>query len=90
MYIPFSVFSTLSEILFVFNQLTRWFKSALTSVLSFLIELLRYNRLMSSAKWGTLGNLIARWKWFLCNNDRGDPRTDLWGTPQFIAAKPES
>ena len=36
-----SVFFTLSEILFAFNQLTRCFKSALTSLFSFLIELLR-------------------------------------------------
>ena len=42
---------TLSEILFTFNQLTRCLKSALTSFFSFLIELLRHNRLVSSAKW---------------------------------------
>ena len=43
-------FFTLTEILFAFNQLTRCFKSALTSLFSFLIELLRHNRLVSSAK----------------------------------------
>ena len=40
-----------SEILVAFNQLARCFKSALTSLFSFLIELLRYKRLVSSAKW---------------------------------------
>ena len=33
-----------------FNQLTRCFKSALTSLFSFLIELLRHKRLLSLAK----------------------------------------
>ena len=46
-----SVFFTLREILFAFNQFTRCFKSALTGLFSFLIELLRHNRLVSSAKW---------------------------------------
>ena len=46
-----SFFFTLSEILFAFNQLSRCFKSALTNLFSFLIELLRHNRLVSSAKW---------------------------------------
>ena len=54
-----SVFFMLSEILFAFKQLTRCFKSALVSLFSFLIELLRYKRLVSSAKWWTLQNLIA-------------------------------
>ena len=39
--ITISVIFTLSEILFTFNQLTRHFKSALTSLFSFLIELPR-------------------------------------------------
>ena len=40
-------FFTLSEILFGFNQLTRYFRSALTILFSFLIELLRHDRLVS-------------------------------------------
>ena len=48
--ITISVFYTLSEILFTFNQFTRCFKSALISLFSFLIELKRHNRLVSSAK----------------------------------------
>ena len=48
--ITISVFFTLSEILFACNQLTRRFKSILTSSFSFLIELLRHKRLVSSAK----------------------------------------
>ena len=47
-------FFTLSEILFVFKQLTRCFKSILTSLFKLLIELLIHNRLVSSAKWWTL------------------------------------
>ena len=46
-----SVFFTLSDILFAFNQLSRCFKSALTNLFSFLIESLRHNRLVSSTKW---------------------------------------
>ena len=56
--ITISVFFTLSEILFAFNQFARCFKSALTSLFSFLIELLRNKRLVSSAKWWTLQNFV--------------------------------
>ena len=42
--ISISAFLTLSESLFAFNQLTRCFKSALTSWFCFLIELLRHDR----------------------------------------------
>ena len=50
--ITISVFLILSETLFAFNQFARCFKSsALTSLFSFLIELLRHKRLLSSAKW---------------------------------------
>ena len=48
--ITISVFFTLSGTLFEFNQLTRCFRSALTSFFSFLIELLKHKRLVSSAK----------------------------------------
>ena len=43
-------FFKLSETLFAFSQLSRYFKSALTSRSSFLIELLRRNRLVPSVK----------------------------------------
>ena len=56
--ITISVFFTLSEILFAFNQLTRYLKSVLTSLFNFLIELLKNNRLMPSPKWWTLQNFI--------------------------------
>ena len=46
----FGFFFTLSEILFAFNQLTRCFKSELTHLFNFLMELLRYKRLVSSAE----------------------------------------
>ena len=51
--ISISVFLHWVNFLFAFNQLTRRFKSALTSLFRFLIELLRYNRLVSPAKWLT-------------------------------------
>ena len=54
-----SAFFTFSEILFAFNQLTRFFKSVLNSLFSFLIELLRHKRLVSPAKWSTLQSFIA-------------------------------
>ena len=82
--ITISVFFTLSEILFAFNQLTRCFKSALTSLFSFLIELLRPKRLVSSAKWWTLQNFIAWLRSFIYIKNRGGPRTGPWGTSQFI------
>ena len=78
-------FLTLSEILFAFNHFTRCVKSGLTILFSFLIELLRHNRLMSSAKWWTLQNFIAWFRSFIYNKHRRGPRTDPWGTPQFIA-----
>ena len=53
------VFFTFIEIWFAFNQYSRCFKSALTSLFSFLIELLRHKKLVSSAKWWTLQNFIA-------------------------------
>ena len=88
--ITISVFFTLSEILFAFNQLTRCFKSALTSLFSFLIELLWHNRLVSSAKWWTLQNFIAWFRSFIYNKNRRGPRTDPWGTTQFITARENS
>ena len=63
--ITISVFFTLSEILFTFNQLTRCFKLTLTSLFSFLIELLRHNRLVPSANWWTLQNFIAWFRSFI-------------------------
>ena len=57
--IAISVFLRLSEILFAFNQLTICFKSALAILYSFLIELLRHNKLVSSVKWWNLQNFIA-------------------------------
>ena len=88
--ITISVFFMLSEIIFAFNQLTRCFKSVLTSLFSFLIELLRYKILVSSAKWWTLQNFIAWLRSFIYNKNRRGPRTDPWGTPQFILVRPES
>ena len=74
--ITISVFFTLSEILFAFNQLTRCFKSALTNLFSFLIELLRHNKLVPLTKWWTLQNFIAWLKSFIYNKNRRGPKTD--------------
>ena len=63
----------LSKILFAFNQLTRCFKSALTSLFSFLIGLLKYKRLVLSAKWWTLQNFIAWLRSFVYNENRRGP-----------------
>ena len=45
---------------------------------------------MSSAKWWTLQNFIAWFRSFIYNKNSSRPRTDSSGTPQFIAARPES
>ena len=76
--ITISVFLTLSEILFAFNQLTRCFKSALTSLFSFLIELLWHNRLVPSAKWWTLQNFIAWFGSFIYNKNIDWLLTYVW------------
>ena len=86
----FFFFFTLTEILFAFNQLTRCFKSALSSLFSFLRELLRHNRLVSPSKWWTLQNFIAWFRSFIYNKNSRGPRTDPWQTHQFIAARPDS
>ena len=102
--ITISDFLTLSEILFAFSQLTSCFKSALTSLFSFLIELLRHNKLVSSANWWTLQNFVGQLRSFIYSrngrallfllyiNDLNwvGPRTEPLGTLQFTAARPES
>ena len=42
---------------------------------------------MLSAKWWTLQNVIAFLRSFIYNKNTS-PRTDPWGMPQFIAARP--
>ena len=81
---------TLIEILFEFNQLTRCVKFELTSLFSFLIELLRHKKLVSSAKWWNLQELIAWLRSFIYNKNRRGPGTDPWGTLQFKVVRPES
>ena len=82
-------FFTLCEILFAFNQLTGCLKSALICLFSFLTELVRHKRLVSSAK-ETLQNFIAWLRSFISSKSRRGLRTDSWGTSQFIAARPDS
>ena len=52
-------------------------------------ELPRHNRLVSSAKWWTLQNFVVWYRSFIYNKNRRGPRIDPWGTPQFIAGRPE-
>ena len=73
--ITISAFFKLSELSFSFKQLTRCFKSALTSLLNFVIELLRHNRLVTK--------FYCLIKVMLNNKCRRGHRTDPWGTPQF-------
>ena len=65
--------------LLTFNQLTRCFKSVMTSLFSFLNELLRHNRFVSSAKWWTLQKFIGRLRSFIYNKNRKGPRADPEG-----------
>ena len=88
--ITISFFFTLNEVLFAFNPLTRCFKSVLTSLFNFLIQLLTYKTLVSSAKWWTLQKFIAWLRSLIYDKNRRGPRTDPWGTPQFIVVRPES
>ena len=85
-----SVNFPLSELLFIFNQLTRCFKSALISLFSFWIELLKHKRLASSAKWWALENFIAWLRLVLYNRSIRGPAIDPWGRPLFITAWPDS
>ena len=67
---------TFKEILFALSQLDKFFKSILISSLSFLIELVRNKKLVSSAKWWTMQNFIAVCKSFVYSKNRRRPRTD--------------
>ena len=86
----FGFFLTLSKILFALSQYTRFFKSKLTSLLSSLIDLLKYNELVSSAKWCTLKDVIAWLRSFMYNKNRRGPWKEPWGIPKFISATSES
>ena len=78
-----SVFFTLSEILFQFNQFARCFKSALTNLFTFLIRLIRYKRLVASSKWWILKNFIAWLRSFIYSKNRRGPRKILEGRHNF-------
>ena len=73
--------TTFKEILFALSQLDKFFISILISSLSFLMELVRNKRLVSSANWCTLQNFIALCKSFIYSKNRREPRTDPCGTP---------
>ena len=62
-----SVCLTFNEILFAFSQLARFFRSIFTNLLSFLIDLLKYNKLVSFAKWWTLQNFMAWLRSLICS-----------------------
>ena len=61
----------------------------MTSLFSFLTELLRDKTLVSSAKWWTLQNVITWWTSLTYSKTRRGPRTDPWGTLQFKATRPD-
>ena len=86
--IVISVSFTLSEILFTFNQLSRYFKPTLTSLFSFLIKLPRHKRLVSSAMWWTLQIFFAWLRSFAYKKNRMGLRTHPWGTPTKAESKP--
>ena len=88
--ITISVFFTLSEILFACNQLTKCFKLVLTSLYSFLKELLGHKRLVSSAKCWSFQNVIVWLRRFIYTKNRRDPRTDPRGMPQFCRTMTKS
>ena len=64
----------ISEILFALSKHNKFFRSKLTSLLSFLIDLSKCNKLVSSAKWCILQNFIAWLRSFMYNKNRRRPR----------------
>ena len=70
------------------SQYTRFFKSILTILSVFLIDLPKYNKFVSSTKWRTLQNLIAWLRSFVYNKNRRGSRTEPGGKPQFYLSKP--
>ena len=80
---------TFKEILFALSQLDKFFKSVLISLLSFLMELVRNKRLVSSAKWWTLQNLTALCKSFIYIKNKRGLRTDPCGTPYPVEKREE-
>ena len=82
----FQIFLTLSEILFAFSQSKGSLKSILASLFSFKIDFLRYNMMVSTAKWWTLQKLRCLVK-VMSNKDKGGPRTGSYDTPQFMIAR---
>ena len=61
-------------------------QSVLASLFSFSVELLRHNKLVSSAMWWMLQNFIAWLRSFVYDENRMDPKTGPWRTLRFIAA----
>ena len=60
-----SVLSTSRQVLLTLSQYERYFKSWPTWLFIFLIELLKFKRFVSSAKWRTLEYFRAEWGSFM-------------------------
>ena len=80
---------TFKEILFALSQLDKFFKSVLISLLSFLMELVRNKRLLSSAKWWTLQNFIVNHLYIVKTEGDQGQIPDPCGTPYAIAEREE-
>ena len=77
-------FLKFSEILFALIQFSRLFRSIVTNLLRFLIDLRKYNKLVSSGKWWTLQDFVAWLRSLIYSKNNRGPRTDPWGIPQFF------
>ena len=84
-----SDFLTLKEISFALNQLDKFRKSILISLLSFSMRLVRNKGLILSAKCRTLQIFIALCKSFIYSKNRRRPKTDPWGTPYAMEERKE-
>ena len=84
-----SVFLTLKEISFALNQLDKFRKSILISLLSFSMRLVRNKGLILSTKCWTLQIFIALCKSFIYSKNRRRPKTDPWGTPYAMEERKE-
>ena len=85
-----SVFCTFREIVFEFNQSVKFFISKFTKLLNLVIDLLKWRRFVSSAKWWTLQNFIVWFKSWIYIKNKRELRTEPWGTPCKTGARFES
>ena len=80
---------TFKDISLALNELVIFFEPLFSNVLSFLVELLVYNKFGWSAKWWVLSCLIARFRSLMYKANSQTPKTDSCGTPILIDAHSE-